>query len=91
MIGETLNGTHWQADIAKLLGCSKSQVTRYLNKSRGLTPLVAHQMRDIIAERIADLALMLRVEGMPASADPETDAAVKAIRRAAETLRHPKA
>lgn len=91
MIGETLNGTHWQADIAKLLGCSKSQVTRYLNKSRGLTPLVAHQMRDIIAERIADLALMLRVQGMPAAAEPETDAAVKAIRRAAETLRHPKA
>ncbi|USN15416.1 hypothetical protein KIKIMORA_02700 [Brevundimonas phage vB_BpoS-Kikimora] len=90
-IGEALNGTHWQADIAKLLLCSKSQVTRYLNKSRGLTPLVARQMREILLDRIAELAALLEMEGMPNAEAVETQDAIRTILTVCDELQQQKA
>lgn len=84
-IGQTLNGKHWQADIAALIGCSKSQVTRYLKKSpdprnhRDLNPLTAKHLQFVIVERIRDLVQCLNVPGMPYAGSPETLAAVLGI------------
>jgi hypothetical protein len=86
-IGQTLNGKHWQADIAALIGCSKSQVTRYLKKSpdprnhRDLNPLTAKHLQFVIVERIRDLVQCLNVPGMPYAGSAETLVAVGEIDR----------
>ena len=69
-IGHTLNGDHWQADIAKQIGCSKSQVTRYLNESRVLNPLVARHLQYVVVERIMALAALMDLPGMPYAGTP---------------------
>jgi hypothetical protein len=76
-IGHALNGRHWQADVAALIGCSKSQVTRYLKKSedpknhRDLSPVVAAHLQYVIAERIRLLAEMMTRPGMPYADTPD--------------------
>lgn len=64
-IGATLNGGHWQSDIAKAIGCSKSQITRYLNNERTMSPLVARQLQFLIVERMMALAHVMGLPGMP--------------------------
>lgn len=85
-IGSTLNGDHWQADIAKAIGCSKSQVTRYLNKTRVLNPVVARHLQFVIAERIVALAQLMDLHGMPYAGLSQVDDAVAAITLALEPL-----
>lgn len=79
LIGSTLNGDHWQADIAKAIGCSKSQVTRYLNKSRDLNPMVARNLQFIINDRIVALTRLMDLHGMPHAGSPEVSAALDMI------------
>ncbi|USN14157.1 hypothetical protein PAPPERLAPAPP_04830 [Brevundimonas phage vB_BpoS-Papperlapapp] len=86
LIGSTLNGDHWQADIAKAIGCSKSQVTRYLNKSRDLNPPVARHLQFILTERIVALAKLMNLHGMPYAGLSQVDEAVDAITTALEPL-----
>ena len=64
-IGETLNGQHWQSDIAKAIGCSKSQVTRYLKNERTLNTLVSRHLQFLVVERIMALAALMDLPGMP--------------------------
>jgi len=64
-IGSTLNGARWQADIAALLGYSKSQITRFLNGQRDLNALLGPQLQFVICERMHQLAELMNVEGMP--------------------------
>lgn len=78
-IGSTLNGDHWQADIASLIGCSKSQVTRYLNRSRALSPLISRQLQFVIIERIGQLVNLLDLPGMPDAGSPEVTEARLAL------------
>jgi hypothetical protein len=91
-IGETLNGTHWQSDVARDLGCSKSQITRYLDTSgnpktsRALNPLIADQLQYVIGERILELVALFHVEGMPFAGQPEAEAAVDAITKAIDKV-----
>lgn len=65
IIGETLNGLHWQSDVAKALGCSKSQVTRYLNNERGMTTLVSRYLQFLMVERIMSMMALMDLPGMP--------------------------
>lgn len=85
-IGSTLNGDHWQADIAKAIGCSKSQVTRYLNQSRDLNPMVARHLQFIINERIVALTRLMGLHGMPHAGTPEAHQALQAIAAALDPL-----
>lgn len=78
-IGSTLNGDHWQADIAKLIGCSKSQITRYLNKSRDLNPLISRHLQFVIIERIGQLLKLLDLPGMPYAGSQEVKDAQRAL------------
>lgn len=70
-IGETLNGSHWQSDVARDIGCSKSQITRYLDTSgnprtsRVLTVQIAEQLQHVIVQRIGELVDLFNIEGMP--------------------------
>lgn len=85
-IGSTLNGDHWQADIAKAIGCSKSQVTRYLNQSRDLNPMVARHLQFIICDRIAALTRLMDLHGMPYAGTRQVREAQTAIDKALEPL-----
>lgn len=64
-IGSTLNGKHWQADIGQLIGISRSQVTRYLKAEREMNALVPKHLQFVVVERIAQLAALLDLPGMP--------------------------
>lgn len=91
-IGKALNGRHWQADVASLIGCSKSQVTRYLKKSedprnhRDLSPVVATHLQYVILHRIKLLAEMLGRPGMPYEGTPELAEAQSAIERVLDPM-----
>lgn len=85
-IGSTLNGDHWQADIAKAIGCSKSQVTRYLNQSRDLNPMVARHLQFIICDRIAALTRLMDLHGMPYAGTAQAREVQTAIDKALEPL-----
>ncbi|UTC29634.1 hypothetical protein BAJUN_00040 [Bajunvirus bajun] len=68
LIGETVGGhTHWQADLARTLKCSKSQITRYLNGSRDTNTLLAADLQELVLKQIASLAALLSIEGLPGS------------------------
>lgn len=81
-IGKTLNGAHWQADIASLIGCSKSQVTRFLNGQRQLNTLMSHHLQYVIVERINQLIDLLEVDGMPYAGTQEAQEAALKVRAA---------
>jgi hypothetical protein len=91
-VGEVLNGTHWQSDVSRALGISKSQVTRYLDSSgnpgtsRPLTPLIAAQLQFVITERIRDLAALFQLAGMPHAGDAQAEAAIDMIQQALDLV-----
>lgn len=65
-IGETIGGrTHWQADLARTLGCSKSQITRYLNGSRDTNTVLAADLETLILKQITELTSLLTIPGLP--------------------------
>lgn len=70
LIGTTLNGKHWQADIAQLIGVSRSQITRYLKSERDINSLTPYHLEYVIVERIAQLVALLEVTGMPYAGTP---------------------
>lgn len=81
-VGRTLNGEHWQADIAKLTGVSRSQVTRFLNGEREINALLSRHMQFVVAERIVQLADAMDTPGMPYAGSQELAQAIKAIKTA---------
>lgn len=94
LIGKTLGGeAHWQADLARRIGYSKSNITRYLNGSRPTNPLLAQQMRKVILERIAALTDLLNTPGLPAADHIATKTGQTLIRQGLSTIHahaHPK-
>ena len=86
LIGSTLNGDHWQADIAKAIGCSKSQVTRYLNKTRDLNPMVARHLQFVVSERIKALSRLMDLHGMPYAGTAQAREAAETIAEALDPL-----
>lgn len=89
-IGETLNGTHWQSDVAREIGISKSQITRYLDTSgnprtsRPIPPSMGPELQHIINGRILELAELIDLPGMPWAG---TDQAVTAKALLADATR----
>ena len=92
LIGRTLNGVHWQADVAYQIGCSKSQVTRYLKKSpdprqhRELDPLISKHLQYLINERIEQLASLMALPGMPYSGTDLAEEVYQTIVQALEKV-----
>lgn len=86
VIGYTLNGEHWQADVAKLTGISRSQVTRYLNGEREMSPMTGQHMQFVVVERIAALAKVMDRPGMPYAGSPELQEAIQTILTAVGTV-----
>lgn len=82
LIGTTLNGKHWQADIAQLIGVSRSQITRYLKSERDINSLTPYHLQYVIVERIQQLAALLSLPAMPHSQTAEGQAAIQQIMRA---------
>lgn len=66
-IGYTLAGKHWQADVAQMLGFSKSQMTRWLNESRPMPPTLNVMFEQVLYDRLIALADCLVMPGMPQS------------------------
>jgi hypothetical protein len=82
LVGQTLNGKHWQTDIATLIGCSKSQITRYLNGERDLNPLVSRHLQYVLVERVQQIVGLLNVAGMPYAGSPVAQEVIEAVNRA---------
>lgn len=85
-IGRTLNGEHWQADIAALIGVSRSQVTRYLNGEREMNTLLARHLQYVVIERIGQLTSVLNTPGMPYAGTPHLRKVMETIMDATATL-----
>lgn len=79
IIGSTLNGTNWQADVAALIGCSRSQVTRYLKRSRVMHNLIARHLQYVIIERILQLVELLDMKGMPYAGQERLQQAISEV------------
>ena len=96
VFGSTLFGTHWQADLARMISLSKSQITRILKKRdpnsnpvtvRNLSPNFPVALKEVVLQRILDLAILLDTPGMP-YADSETmDVSLDLVVAAARLLR----
>lgn len=84
-IGRACNGVHWQADVASEIGVSRSQITRYLNGDRIMSPLTARHLQFVIVEHITALAHLFEVSGMPhagtEAAKTARDAILGALKR----------
>lgn len=84
VVGTTLNGKHWQADIGQLIGISRSQVTRYLNREREINAMVPRHLQYVVVERIIQLAHLMDLPGMPHAGSDEVKQAIAAIVEAAQ-------
>lgn len=71
IIGESLYGKHWQSEIATRIACSKSQVTRYLNQSRGMSSVVASHLQHVIVSKLVDMVDLMDKTGMPHAGSAE--------------------
>jgi len=85
-IGRVLNGEHWQADVASQIACSKSQITRYLNGTRDLTPLTGKHLQYVLVERVTALLGAMGTLGMPYHGSQALVDATKIIEEALATL-----
>lgn len=86
LIGTTLNGKHWQADIAQLIGVSRSQITRYLKGERDINSLTPHHLQYVIVERIQQLAALIGLPAMPHSQSAQGRAAIEQIIKASSLV-----
>lgn len=80
-IGEACGGkAHWQADMARDIGYSKSNMTRYLNESRPTNPMLARLLRRVMLTRLKVITGLLSTAGLPGFDSPETMEAQALIR-----------
>ncbi len=86
LIGRAMNGAHWKADVAALLGCSKSQLTRVLNGQREPNAMLAQHMQYVLAERIVEIAELMRVDGLPYAGTPDVEAFISNIKALVERV-----
>lgn len=87
-IGKTIGGSkHWQADLGRQVGYSKSMITRFLNGTRPTTPLLARGLKRVIIGKLAELSKLLILVGLPRADDPETVRAQALITEALAILR----
>ena len=64
-IGESLYGSLWKDDLVQSAGIAKSLITRILNRTRPILDNLPEQMRNAAIARIADIARVLVMDGMP--------------------------
>lgn len=96
VFGESLFGTHWQADLARAISLSKSQITRIIKKRdpeanpasvRNLNPKFPVELKEVVLERILSLTGLLDTPGMPYYDSIEMEKAREHILKAAQILR----
>ena len=85
-IGEALGGTHWQADLARAVRCSKSFVTRAIDGSRKPDAALLERLRIEMLYRLKDIADLLETRGLPFAQKEQTMTAVIAIKQAIESM-----
>lgn len=87
-LGEAIGGrTHWQSDLARRCGVSKSQVTRYINGERPTNTILAHDLKGLVLDKIETLGELLSTPGLPEADAPEVAQAQEMIRDAIALLR----
>ncbi|AXQ68345.1 HTH DNA binding protein [Caulobacter phage CcrBL10] len=87
-IGEALGGrTHWQASIARRVGVSKSQITRYLNGDRTPNTALGDSYLELMVDNIEELSELLATPGLPQADSPEVSEARRHIEQAVRLLR----
>jgi len=86
-IGRALGGTHWQADVARDISMSKSQITRYLDTSRTPDMLFTSSLRGVMIDKISTIASHLTTAGLPQNKSARTKEALALIKEAVKLLR----
>lgn len=73
LIGSAIGSRiHWQADFARSVGYSRSNITRYLKGTRPTNNLLARGLRRVILQQIETLAKLLNTVGLPFYDDQTT-------------------
>lgn len=88
-IGESLFGTHWQADLAKDFqeidfDCTKSLISKIIHGSRKVPPGMGLALREIVLSHIMVLTECLELPGIAKADDEHTKKAAAAIRKGVE-------
>ncbi|AFU86629.1 HTH DNA binding protein [Caulobacter phage CcrRogue] len=87
-IGEALGGrTHWQASIARRVGVSKSQITRYLNGDRTPNTALGDSYLELMLDNLAELSDLLSTPGLPQADGADVAEAQRHIHHAVRLLR----
>lgn len=88
-IGLALAGRYWQADVARAINYSKSQVTRLVGKSRNATEEFSHRLEGAMVAKIEEVADLLKTPGLLTHAtEPRVvEIEINAIKKACERLR----
>lgn len=87
-IGKAIGGIHWQADLARQIGCSKSFLTRAVDGTRAPDEDFLLRFRAAMADRITEIAPLFETEGLPLADDPETKKVTKKLQEVVEILQH---
>jgi hypothetical protein len=85
-IGKVVGGTHWQADMARELACSKSMITKVLNGSRVSDSILSEGIRGVMIRKIEKLNELLSLPDLPYGTDATTEIAQARIREAIARL-----
>lgn len=91
-IGFALGGTHWQADVARLIDYSKSMITRALlpegdKNARRPDDLFVDSLRVVMIDKIESVAVLLDTPGLSFADAPDTRKAQKMIADGLKLLR----
>lgn len=86
-IGQALGGRHWQSDMARESGKSKSQITRFLNKERTPTVAFGLALNRILVDKIEDVTGFIQYKGAPNVDASNVAAGIKALRKGIALLR----
>lgn len=103
VFGSVLFGTHWQADLGRAIGLSRSQISRIMKNLDPKLHLLSQEkqaravrtmpvnfsisLKEVVLKKILDLAALLDTPGMPYHDTPEMEEAQKHILKAAKLLR----
>jgi len=90
VIGKTLSGTHWQSEIARDLGYSKSFITRASNGARSPDHKFLDGLRDLMIDKVENIGKLLDTDGLPHADKRPTKEAQKLIAQAVKLLRKQK-
>jgi transcriptional regulator with XRE-family HTH domain len=86
-IGQAIGGEHWQAEVARAIGYSKSMVTKVLSGERAADAVFLRNLRREGINKVEKLNEALGSDALPLNKSPKTKQARAMIKEAIKLMR----